>query len=49
MSVQITVPNGTNAGWRVIREQPKDWVCPACSSKLRYYWSACPTDNTPRP
>jgi hypothetical protein len=47
--MQVTVRNGTGAGWRVVREKPKDWKCPECKRKLRYYWSVCPTDGTRRP
>lgn len=47
--MQAVISNGTNAGWRVIREKPKDWTCPSCKRKLRYYWSKCPSDNTRRP
>ena len=47
--MQVIIPNGTNAGWRVIREKAKDWKCPVCRTKLRYYWTKCPTDNARRP
>lgn len=47
--MQVTIRNGTNAGWRVIRERPHDWKCPKCRRLLRYYWSKCPDDNTRRP
>lgn len=47
--MQVTVRNGTGAGWRVVREKPKDWKCPECKRKLRYYWSVCPMDGTRRP
>lgn len=42
------VSNGTNAGWRVVRERPKDWRCPGCKVTLRYYWSTCPNCGTQR-
>lgn len=42
------VPGGTNAGWRVMREKAKDWLCPVCKVWLRYYWTSCPTCNTRR-
>lgn len=47
--MQVVVKNGTNGGWRVTREKPRDWRCPSCKRKLRYYWALCPSDNTRRP
>jgi len=44
------VAGGTHAGWRTVNEQSKeDWVCPTCGKLLRYYWTSCPNDSTPRP
>lgn len=47
--LQVAVKNGTNAGNRVVKPRPRDWVCPECQRHLRYYWVACPVDSTPRP
>ncbi|MGE5596446.1 MAG: hypothetical protein ACM3S1_10490 [Hyphomicrobiales bacterium] len=43
------VTGGTRAGWKRQREKPRDWKCPSCGTHLRYFWPACPNDNTRRP
>lgn len=43
------ISGGTNAGWKRQNEKPKDWTCPSCGTRLRYFWPACPNDNTRRP
>lgn len=43
------IRNGTNSGWKRIRERAKDWRCPDCRARLRYYWLKCPTCGTRRP
>jgi hypothetical protein len=44
------IQGGTNAGWRTTKVLArKDWVCPDCGKVLRYYWTHCPVDGTPRP
>lgn len=45
----VTVRNGTNAGWRRVAQQIKrDWRCPSCGARNRYYWVTCPVDGHPR-
>lgn len=42
--MQVSVQGGTNAGWRTVKAQSKkDWTCPKCHSKNRFYWLNCPT------
>jgi hypothetical protein len=38
----------TNAGWRKIKAQAKDYVC-GCGARVRYYWTKCPACSHPRP
>jgi hypothetical protein len=48
--VYVTVKNGTRAGWRIVRSaRTRDWKCPSCSAKNRYYWTRCPVCKHPRP
>jgi hypothetical protein len=46
--VQIRVSGGTNAGWRRVVAAVKDWKCPNCDARNRYYWVRCPVCNHPR-
>lgn len=44
------IEGGTNAGWRTVRDVPKEnWTCSECGKSHRYYWVSCPVDGTPRP
>ena len=48
--MRIHVKGGTNAGWKIMRPQmSKDWTCPTCGARNRYYWTTCPVDGTRRP
>lgn len=52
--IQVNVSGGTRAGWRIVRNVPKDdWVCPVgeggCGKVLRYYWVSCPNCGHKRP
>lgn len=48
-----TIQGGTNAGWRVVKQQSSDWTCPVrdggCGKKIRYFWPTCPNCGHPRP
>lgn len=45
----VSVRNGTNAGWKKVRQAMKhDWKCPSCRSFNRYYWTSCPNCKHPR-
>lgn len=48
--MQISVRNGTNAGWRKVKQRlRRDWRCENCGARNRYYWSKCPVCQHPRP
>lgn len=48
--MHVSVRNGTNAGWRRIKQALKtDWKCPGCRAFNRYYWANCPNCQHPRP
>jgi hypothetical protein len=43
MPLIINVQGGTGAGKRTPRPQNrKDWVCPDCGARCKYYWLKCP-------
>jgi hypothetical protein len=47
--VQVNVRGGTNAGWRKVEPQRKDYTCENCGARNRYYWRTCAVCNHPRP
>jgi predicted RNA-binding Zn-ribbon protein involved in translation (DUF1610 family) len=48
--MRVNVQNGTRAGWRIVNAAVrKDWKCPTCGARLRYFWQSCPNDGHPRP
>jgi len=47
--VQIIMNGGTRAGWRRILNAAKDWTCPKCGARNKYYWKRCPNCSERRP
>lgn len=49
--IGITVKGGTNAGWKIQKPAPKDWVhlCNGARRDLKAYWTVCPDCGTARP
>ena len=46
--MHINVRGGTRAGWRQVKQQARDWKCPSCGARNRYYWLNCPVCQHPR-
>jgi hypothetical protein len=49
MRMLALIAGGTRAGWRTVKAAAKDWRCPDCRARLRYFWLKCPNCGTRRP
>jgi hypothetical protein len=43
------IQNGTNAGWRKVKETPSAWNCPNCRRDNARWAGNCPSCYTERP
>lgn len=44
------IAGGTRAGWRIVKPtNKKDWDCPKCQARNKFYWRNCPNCGERRP